>query len=185
MLVYCFTVLILLHFFFCVCLLQSSAPGASTLPFSGRNMDLEWLRGCRTSCWGSKLWERATVSLSTTVFRVSEERARCMLFTASDGRGAHVNGRRWNKPTTEGGNGDLLHPKQTQQKNNHVHKGNCQTNDWPVNVHKQKKVTITNQQEKKQEKIKHEISWVWLAYNFAIQKNGSRNAATFWIFLTW
>lgn len=91
-----------MHFFFCVCLLQSCAPGAGTLPFSGRNMDWEWLRGCRTSCWGSELWERATMSLSVTTFRVPEERARCMFFTASDRRGMHVIGRRWNKPATEG-----------------------------------------------------------------------------------
>ena len=51
----------------------------NTLPFSGRTIDWEWLSCCFTSCW--ELWKWASALLNPIVLRVSEEAARCMLFT--------------------------------------------------------------------------------------------------------
>lgn len=62
-----------------------------TLPFSGRTMDWEWQRCCLTSCrvrWG---WRSPLPS--AMVLRVSEEAARCMLFTGCHKFHFHSGGR--------------------------------------------------------------------------------------------
>lgn len=59
----------------------------STLPFSGRIIDWEWLSCCLTSCRAAEFWHWASALLIDIVLRVSEETARCMLFTGVKGRG--------------------------------------------------------------------------------------------------
>lgn len=54
-----------------------------TLPFSGRTIDWEWQSCCLASY--SELQDWPSVLLSVIVLRVSEEVARCMLFTGVKG----------------------------------------------------------------------------------------------------
>lgn len=53
-----------------------------TLPFSGRNMDWEWQRCSLVSCRARWAWPSPLPS--AMVLRVSEEAARCMLFTGCE-----------------------------------------------------------------------------------------------------
>lgn len=65
----------------CVCALW-----VSTLPFSGRIIDWEWLSCCLASCRGAELWHWASALLNVIVLMVSDEAARCMLFTGVKGQ---------------------------------------------------------------------------------------------------
>lgn len=79
--------------FFCFVFVQfplsmcGRALRASTLPFSGRTIDWEWLSGCLASCCGPELRDWASALLNAIVLRVSEEAASCMLFTGVKGQG--------------------------------------------------------------------------------------------------
>lgn len=75
----------LVHDFVCACSLL-----VSTLPFSGRSIDWEWLSCCLTSCEGAEVWHWASALLNAIVLRVSEEAARCMLFTGVKGQWSEV-----------------------------------------------------------------------------------------------